>query len=116
MEKSTAEYPKYYRKENHCVKRTGDTTSFEILVPVPGKLLPLSLSPSTYPSKQRMEEQIAGMQACSEEDYDDFLGTFFAGARELDKPFNDKRQKAFEAGLLKLSISFSIIARQFLQI
>ncbi len=105
-------YPKFYRKDGHCLKRETDTTAMEIRIPDPEKYLPLVHQPTTYPSKERLDEEVSRMELVDQDVYEDYLGTFFAQARENSSVLNNIRQNRYEAGLLKLSITFSIISRQ----
>lgn len=108
----TPTYPKFYRKEGYCLKRESDTTTIEVRVPAPHQSIPLSHIPGTYPTKERLDDQVASMEEVDQDVYEDYLGTFFAQARENSGVLSSIRQKRFEAGVLKLSIAFSIISRQ----
>ncbi len=89
-------YPTYHRKENRCIKRESDTTAMEVKLPEKGKNYTGSHLPVTYPSKERFDEDIKPMELVDNEVYESYLATFFQGAENIRKRFNEIRQKRYD--------------------
>ncbi|HMG93206.1 MAG TPA: hypothetical protein VK589_24285 [Chryseolinea sp.] len=105
-------YPQFYRLAGHCLKRESDTTATEIRIPDPEKMLPLVHQPTTYPTKARLDEEVSRMEQVDQDVYEDYLGTFFAQARENSSVLNNIRQRRYEAGVLKLCMTGLYLSRQ----
>jgi hypothetical protein len=86
------EYPHYYRQPGRCLKRESDITAREIKIPPQGHMLPCCMEDVIYPSKERLDEEVIKMTKCTQDDYEDFIGGFTAGSREISRSFNDYRQ------------------------
>lgn len=55
-------YPHFFRLDGRAIKRESDTETIEIQVPKPGRHLPNSFTPVTYPTKERLDEAVANME------------------------------------------------------
>jgi len=87
------EYPQFYKKGNRCLKRESDTTGIEVQVPEPGKKLPLIHTPVTYPSAERLNQEVATMQPCDQLVYESYLFTFFQQADSNRQALTAVREK-----------------------
>lgn len=72
-------YPTFYRKDGRCLKRSSDTVAREVRTPAgPKDTLPLSMSDVTFPTKERLDKEVAEMeevdQACFEAYILSFIG------------------------------------------
>lgn len=70
-------FPAYYRKAGKCIKVMGPTQARVIILP-PESMVPERFT-SSYPSSERLAEEIAGMNASSEQEFKSFLITFYQG-------------------------------------
>lgn len=75
------------------MKRESDTTTIEVQLPQPGKKLPLIHTPVTYPSVDRLNQEVAGMQSTDQADYESYLFTFFQQADANRQALNDVKSK-----------------------
>lgn len=96
MEQTTSEYPKFFRSGARCLKRTDDTNTVEIILPEPKKRLPLSHSPSTYPSKERLDEEVKKMEVVDQVTYEDFVIAFSEAANQNRAVINEIRKIRFD--------------------
>jgi hypothetical protein len=79
MDTSNA-YPKYYRKDGRCLKRKTDTTGTEVRVPDdPKNHFPLMMSEVIYPDKERLDEDIAGLEPVNDKIFEDYVYAFIRG-------------------------------------
>lgn len=76
MDETTAVYPQFFRKGARCLKRTGDTTAIEILIPEPGKALPLTHAPNVYPSKEILDQETLGLEQTDQDTYEGYVVEF----------------------------------------
>lgn len=85
-------YPQYYRLKTRCLKRLGDTTTTEIVIPEANQPIPLCHQNVTYPSKDRLDEEVQKMEASNQQTYESYLCEFFQGAARNRETFNTIRQ------------------------
>lgn len=101
METQT-QYPQFFRKAGHCLKRESETTGTEIRIPDPEDpeaMLPLVHQP-IHKSKSIMDEEVGWMEKVNQEVYEDYLADFFKASERNRKKYNDYRQRKFETRTL----------------
>ena len=76
-----------------------DEFSFrEVIVPMPPDgVLPVSMQDIRYENVSDVENHITlfGLKPCKAEDFNAYVGTFFASVRALNELFNNQRQQKF---------------------
>jgi hypothetical protein len=98
MEAEVKEYPRFYRKAGHCLKRESATTTIEVRIPDLEKQIPLVHTPVTYPDKKRLDEEIAKMDEVDQGWYEHYLSMFFKHAEKNRVLYNAVKQKRFDSG------------------
>lgn len=93
------DYPQFYCKEGHCLKRGSDTTTMEIRIPLENDTVPLCYHPVTYPSKARLDEQVGQMNRVNMETYESYLSDFLKGVRKVDQNFSQYRDQKIGRGV-----------------
>lgn len=70
-------YPQYYRKDGRCVKRESETTGREVRIPdTAKKQLPLILSDITYPTRDRFDQELEGMDQVDQDMWEQYIQAF----------------------------------------
>lgn len=90
------EYPQFFRSGARCLKRVDDTNTVEIILPEPKKRLPLSHSPTAYPSKERLDEEVGKMQPSAQGEYEEFVILFSEAANSNSAVITELRKIRFE--------------------
>lgn len=83
-------YPQYFRLHGHCLKRDGEVAAREVRLPEPPNILPLSMGDIIYPSKERLDEQVAKMEVVDQECWHSYILGFIGGVeRDIKQPMTE---------------------------
>lgn len=80
IQKPVNEYPKYYRKAGKCVKVVNPTETRTIILPPDVRAA--ERFTTTWPTPERMQAYIQGMDVTTEEEFKSFLFTFYKSIRD----------------------------------
>lgn len=88
-----SDYPKFYRNGGRCIRVDSDTRTWTIILPPEIKVA--SRYPTTYPSAERLQEDLRDMEEVGEDIFKSFLFTFYQTVASERETMNQQRQQLF---------------------
>jgi hypothetical protein len=89
-------YPTYYKLATRCLKRESDTTAIEVKIPERDQNLPTIHHIVTFPSKERLDEEVAKMEKIESEKYEEYLATLFQAMQKNREKYQQIKQERFD--------------------
>lgn len=86
-------YPTYYRIGGKAIRRNNATNGTEVLTPAANQKLPLCMGLVTYPTRERFDEDVAGMEQVDQACFEDYVYAFIRGSHRVEQDMTELQLK-----------------------